>query len=119
MIAQLMMYGLTQMEAEKFVSLVQMMEIPDEDIQAYEEELDSDDPFPGGPSDCEVLVALKQAVEFNMMVDGGEEMDEEIPSDLGGEAPYLLDEEAIMNQMLREEAEPFGDDYGVGGHSVL
>lgn len=69
MVTQLMQYGLTLMEAQKFVSLLQNLEIPEQDIQEYEAEFDSNDPFCGQLSDSEALIALYQAYEMDQLID--------------------------------------------------
>ena len=64
-----MLYGLTQLEAEKFLSLVDMLRIPDEDRQLYEDELCTEDPFAGVLSDTESLIALKLARDLDITLD--------------------------------------------------
>ncbi len=65
-----MQYGLTQLEAEKFVSLVQILEIPEEDIQDFDSELDSVDPFAGQLTDAEAIIAVRKALEWEDLMTG-------------------------------------------------
>lgn len=52
-------YGLNQEEAERFVELVQKMNIPEDEIQAFEDQFDLPTPFEGGICVSEALIALK------------------------------------------------------------
>jgi hypothetical protein len=63
-IQRLIEYGLTETEAQKFIAMIQIMEIPPEDVHAFYEEIDAEEEgFIGGPSVSEAIIAIRTEIE--------------------------------------------------------